>query len=104
MKIIKANPDKINEDIIFEAINVLANGGIVLYPTDTVYGLGANIFNNRAVRRVFEIKKRSFLKPLFLCFHTVYLISAYHNTIVIWTRRELLKKNIYFYVILVLIN
>ena len=51
MKIIKANPDKINEDIIFEAINVLANGGIVLYPTDTVYGLGANIFNNRAVRR-----------------------------------------------------
>ncbi|WP_305515394.1 L-threonylcarbamoyladenylate synthase [Methanobrevibacter sp. V14] len=76
MKIIKANPDKINEDIIFEAINVLANGGIVLYPTDTVYGLGANIFNNRAVRRVFEIKKRSFLKPLSILVRDVKIVDA----------------------------
>lgn len=76
MKIIKANPDKINEDIIFEAINVLANGGIVLYPTDTVYGLGANIFNNRAVRRVFEIKKRSFLKPLSILVRDVKSVDA----------------------------
>lgn len=76
MKIIKANPDKINEDIIFEAINVLANGGIVLYPTDTVYGLGANIFNNRAVRRVFEIKKRSFLKPLSILVRDVKIVDS----------------------------
>ena len=58
MKILK------DEKIIDEAIQVLSDGGVVLYPTDTVYGLGANIFNNDAVRRVFEIKKRSFLKPL----------------------------------------
>ena len=42
----------------------MANGGVVIYPTDTVYGLGANIFNNRAVRNVFKIKQRSLLKPL----------------------------------------
>lgn len=64
MKVLKTSIDKINEEVIHEAIKVLANGGVVLYPTDTVYGLGANIFDNKAVRRVFDIKQRSYLKPL----------------------------------------
>ncbi len=64
MKIIKTSLDEFGQNIIHEAINVLANGGIVLYPTDTVYGLGANIFDNKAVKRVFDIKQRSYLKPL----------------------------------------
>ena len=64
MKVLKTSIEEFDENIIHEAINVLARGGVILYPTDTVYGLGANIFNNKAVRRVFEIKKRSFLKPL----------------------------------------
>ena len=51
MKILKTSVDKLDEKIIKEAINVLANGGIVLYPTDTVYGLGANIFDSKAVRK-----------------------------------------------------
>ncbi|MBR4447846.1 L-threonylcarbamoyladenylate synthase [Methanobrevibacter sp.] len=64
MKVLKTSIDKVDEDIVSQAINVLADGGIVLYPTDTVYGLGANIFDNRAVKRIFEIKNRSYLKPL----------------------------------------
>nr|WP_295001276.1 L-threonylcarbamoyladenylate synthase [uncultured Methanobrevibacter sp.] len=64
MNVIKTSIDEIDEEIIFEAINILADGGVVLYPTDTIYGLGANIFDNKAVRRVFDIKQRSFLKPL----------------------------------------
>ena len=59
MKTIRTTLDSVDENMINEAINVLADGGIVLYPTDTVYGLGANIFDNRAVRRVFEIKQRN---------------------------------------------
>ena len=64
MKVLKTSIDELDEKIINEAIDVLANGGIVLYPTDTVYGLGANIFDNKAVKKVFNIKQRSFLKPL----------------------------------------
>lgn len=64
MKILKTSIDNFDEKIITEAINVLADGGIVLYPTDTIYGLGANIFDKRAVKKVFEIKQRSLLKPL----------------------------------------
>ena len=64
MKILKTNIDDFDEKIISQAINVLADGVIVLYPTDTVYGLGANIFDSKAVKRVFQIKQRSLLKPL----------------------------------------
>ena len=64
MKVLKTSIDEVDEKIISQAINVLADGGVVLYPTDTVYGLGANIFDNNAVRKVFDIKKRSYLKPV----------------------------------------
>lgn len=64
MKVLKTSIDEIDEEVINEAIDVMAEGGVVLYPTDTVYGLGANIFDNKAVKRVFEIKQRSSLKPL----------------------------------------
>ena len=66
MKILKTNENSVDKHIINEAIKVLANGGVILYPTDTVYGLGANIFDRKAVKRVFNIKKRSYLKPLSL--------------------------------------
>ena len=64
MKILKTSNDFLDEKVINEAIDVLIGGGIVIYPTDTVYGLGANIFDNKAVRRVFQIKQRNLLKPL----------------------------------------
>ena len=40
-----------------EAIEALQNGRIVVYPTDTLYAFGADIYNEGAVRKVFEIKK-----------------------------------------------
>ena len=66
MKILKTNQNKVDKKVIDEAVKVLADGGVILYPTDTVYGLGANIFNRKAVRKVYNIKKRSYLKPVSL--------------------------------------
>ena len=64
MKILKTDIGKVDDSVIRQAIEVMANGGVVLYPTDTVYGLGANIFNKKAVKKVFELKKRNPTKPL----------------------------------------
>ena len=47
-----------------KAIKVLHEGGVIVYPTDTLYALGADIFNENAVRKVFEIKKRPWGNPL----------------------------------------
>ena len=41
-----------------QAVAVLRDGGIVAYPTDTIYGLGADIYNDKAVERVFTAKNR----------------------------------------------
>jgi len=42
-----------------QATEVLKAGGIIAFPTDTVYGLGADIYNAKAVERIFEVKQRS---------------------------------------------
>ena len=47
-----------------KAIAALRNGQVIVYPTDTLYGLGADIFNNEAVKKVFKIKKRKKTNPL----------------------------------------
>jgi L-threonylcarbamoyladenylate synthase len=52
------------QDVILEAADVLRRGGSIVYPTDTVYGLGVNPFDDFAVRRLFRIKKRPLEKPL----------------------------------------
>lgn len=64
MKIIKIDLNKDYNEAIEEACRILKLGGTVVYPTDTVYGLGANACDDLAVNRVFKIKKRSRQKPL----------------------------------------
>ena len=52
------------EDDIKKACEVLRNGGVILYPTDTIWGIGCDATNAEAVKRVFEIKKRADSKAL----------------------------------------
>jgi L-threonylcarbamoyladenylate synthase len=53
-------------DAIRQAAEIIRRGGIVAFPTETVYGLGANAFNSLAVARVFEVKGRPCFDPLII--------------------------------------
>lgn len=53
---IKIYEDKPNETAIKKVVDVLRNGGLVIYPTDTVYGLGCDITNSKALERIAKIK------------------------------------------------
>jgi L-threonylcarbamoyladenylate synthase len=66
MKELKLNyENNIEADrIIKSAANALRSGGVIIYPTDTLYGLGANAFNESAISRVFKIKKQNRNKPI----------------------------------------
>jgi len=54
--------------LIQKAVAVLKDGGVIIYPTDTVYGLGCSLSNKRGIERIYEIKRRSKKRPLsFVC-------------------------------------
>lgn len=54
--------------LIRKAVDTLRNGGVVIYPTDTVYGLGCDLFNKRGIERIYEIQHRDNKQPLsFIC-------------------------------------
>ncbi len=72
IKIDQNDPVRFRTQIV-KIKRILNLGGIIAFPTDTFYGLGANAFNNRAVNRIYEIKERSEDKPLLL------LVSSLHQ-------------------------
>lgn len=64
MKILKVNLDNPQEEIIEEAMEAIKSGKVIVYPTDTVYGLGANAMDEKGIKKIFEIKGRNFNKPI----------------------------------------
>lgn len=56
MKMLKIYPGSINSRFIDEAVEVIRDGGIVIYPTDTLYALGCDALNNKAVEKLCRLK------------------------------------------------
>lgn len=61
--VIKIDPDKPDKDVIVYAAGIVRDGGIVAFPTETVYGLAVNLLNDKAIERLYRIKSRSRGKP-----------------------------------------
>ena len=61
VKLLKVN---CNKEGIEKAVQIIEQGGIVVFPTDTVYGIGCNPYNKNAVKKIYEIKSRDISKPL----------------------------------------
>jgi tRNA threonylcarbamoyl adenosine modification protein (Sua5/YciO/YrdC/YwlC family) len=79
---LKLYPENPEEKKILQIVDVLKNGGVIIYPTDTVYGLGCDIFNPKAIDKVLQIKgmksKKSELS--FICYDLSH-ISEYAKSI-----------------------
>jgi tRNA threonylcarbamoyl adenosine modification protein (Sua5/YciO/YrdC/YwlC family) len=66
--LMKMNPVNPQKHLIAKVVVELTKGGVIAYPTDTVYGIGCDIFIKSAVERVYRIKGRDRKKPLsFIC-------------------------------------
>jgi tRNA threonylcarbamoyl adenosine modification protein (Sua5/YciO/YrdC/YwlC family) len=68
--IIRIYPENPNERAIEQAVEVLRKGGVIIYPTDTIYGLGCDISNQKAIERICQIKgiKREKANFSFICY------------------------------------
>lgn len=62
-KVIKVNSQNPERELISEAARLLREGSLVAFPTETVYGIGANLLNEPTIQRLYEIKKRPREKP-----------------------------------------
>ncbi len=65
------------EEDVKEALKVLKSGGVILYPTDTVWGIGCDATNTEAVSRIFEIKKRSDAKSLIVLVDSMAMLERW---------------------------
>ena len=65
------------KEIAAEAVKVLKEGGVILYPTDTVWGIGCDATNEKAVEKVFAIKRRSGAKSLVLLAENLDMVAKY---------------------------
>lgn len=82
-----------NEEIK-KAQEVLYNGGLILYPTDTIWGIGCDATNEEAVRKVYELKKRVDSKALLVLVDSLVKLQYYVEEVpeVAWDLVELSDK------------
>jgi len=74
MILIKVNSRVPELDLLQQAADILLADGIIGYPTETVYGLGANAFSSAAITKIFQLKQRDHSKPILIIaadFHQV---------------------------------
>jgi len=80
--IIKVDPVNFKTEDLFPAAEAIRKGGTVAFPTETVYGLGADAFNGNACLKIFEIKKRQPDNPLIVhisSFEQLYAVASEVN-------------------------
>ncbi len=66
---------------IKKALEVLKSGGVILYPTDTIWGIGCDATNADAVKRIYEIKQRNDSKSMLVLMENPNRISSYVNDV-----------------------
>lgn len=90
MEIVKINPKNPSSALIKEASSILKEGGVIVYPTDTVYGLGVDATNKKAIEKVYKIKGRTFRKPLLVIVSNIKMAEKFCE--ITQTAKKLIKK------------
>jgi len=66
--LLSLNPDNPQKRLISTIVQVLDQGGLIIYPTDTFYGIGCDLFNKKSIKKIYQLKKRPLTKPFsFVC-------------------------------------
>lgn len=66
--LLSINADNPQQRLINKVVQVLDHGGLIIYPTDTFYGMGCDLFNKKSIQRIYQLKRRPLKKPFsFVC-------------------------------------
>jgi len=75
--IIRVDQVKSDMKVLKEAVNVMKKGGLIVYPTETCYGIGADATNMKSIKKIYEIKGRDFSKPIPILVSNLEIIKKY---------------------------
>lgn len=90
--LLEINPYNPQDRLIQNVVRQLQSGAIICYPTDTGYGIGCDVFNQRAVKKLMQLKKRPKNKPFsFMCGDLKHISEYAHVSNIAY---RLLKKNL----------
>ena len=90
--IVEINPHNPQVRLIRHVVEQISQGAVICYPTDTGYGIGCDIFNPKAIKKIERLKKRPSSKPFSFMCYDLKNISQYAH--VSNTAYRLLKKNL----------
>lgn len=76
-EVLHINPDNPQGRLIRRAAEALERGGIIIYPTDTVYGIGCDLFNKKAIERIYQLKGKMRKQPLSFIVPDLKEVSSY---------------------------
>ena len=76
-EILKINSENPQGRFIKRAVETLIRGGVIVYPTDTVYGIGCDVFNKKAIEKIYQIKGKERKSPLSFIVPNLKDISIY---------------------------
>lgn len=88
------NVSEIIKDDIRKACEVLHQGGLILYPTDTIWGIGCDATNPEAVKRVYELKQRTDHKAMLVLIDSAAKLNAYVSEVpdIVWDLIDVANK------------
>ena len=75
--IISINPENPQQRLINRVSEVLDNGGLIAYPTDTFYGIGCDLYNKKGIQQIYRIKNRPLSQPFSIICDSLKGISKY---------------------------
>ena len=76
-----------------KCVEILNSGGIILYPTDTIYGIGSDSYNNAAIERINKLKGSDSKKPLIHLMNSLEMVEDYVKKIPDFAKKYLNEKN-----------
>jgi L-threonylcarbamoyladenylate synthase len=89
-RVVKVDPENIDYNIIKKAAEIINRGGLVVFPTETVYGIGADALNDEAVDKIFKAKGRPQDNPLIV--HIADFNQLYDLALEVPEKAELLAE------------
>ena len=76
-----------------KCVEILKNGGIILYPTDTIYGIGCDSYNFKAIENINKLKGSNLNKPLIHLMNSLKMVEKYLKEIPDIAKKSLTEKN-----------